>query len=207
MSEKLLSREHGVKVGRFALFFGCLMLIVLWLFFLHLTVNVTASMPIGIYRLHALDRPVMRGDIVQVCPPAQAAKYISTKEGNKFRGTCIYQTAPLLKFVAAVGGDVVDLRDNRVVVNGITLPGSATLPSPEGSFPAPRVTRGRYVLGADQLWLWTPYYRSLDSRYFGPVKISGVRWLAWPIFTGGRWADWREGLRSLADISLRSKKN
>lgn len=207
MSGKLLSRTQGVRAGHLALFFGCLMLPVVFLLSFRFTVNVTPSMPVGLYRLFPVDRPIVRGDVIQICPSPDLAKVVAERETSGLRGACFYQTVPLLKYVAALPGDVVDLRDSGVTVNGVTLPGSAAMPPRKGRPPVPHVARGRYVLKPGQLWLWTPYYRSWDSRYFGPVSTAYVRGFARAVCASGSWADWAGGMRSLASIPSASKKN
>ena len=101
-------------------------------------------------------------------------------------------------------GDVVDVSDETVIVNGTALPGSAVPALHKGG--PPRISRGRYVLGPGRIWLWTPYYRSLDSRYFGAVRAADVQGFARPALTGGSWADWAGGMRSLASIPPHGKK-
>ena len=186
-----------------AWFLGVLMIPIIWLMSLHLTINVTPSMPIGFYRFYPIDRPLARGDIVRICAPSEVARLMAG-EGRGMRGTCPYQTAPLLKFVAALPGDVVDVSDEAVIVNGTALPGSAVPALHKGG--PPRISRGRYVLGPGRIWLWTPYYRSLDSRYFGAVRAADVQGFARPALTGGSWADWAGGMRSLASIPPHGKK-
>src|ERR1700738_787559 len=100
------------------------MIPMIWLFSLHLTINVTPSMPVGFYRFFPVDRPIARGDIVRICAPSEVARLMAGEAGSA-RGVCPYQTAPRVKFVAAVPGDVVDVSDKAVIVNGTALPGSA----------------------------------------------------------------------------------
>jgi conjugative transfer signal peptidase TraF len=188
------------RIKQLGVLFACLISAVFVLMLLHLTVNLTPSMPIGVYRLFPMDRLIARGDIVEICPPSQVVD-ILLREGKAHPWSpCDREVSPLLKFVAAVGGNIVDLSDKAVVVNGVPLPGSATMPPRERRYAITQIARGRYVLRAGQLWLWTPYPRSWDSRYFGPVPSVGVRQIARPVFVWDSGADWRAGLRSLASI-------
>jgi len=180
-----------------------MMVPIIWLLSLHLAINVTPSMPVGFYRAYPVDRPLARGDIVQICAPSNVAKLISARP-NEPKGACPYQTIPFLKFVAGLPGDIVDLSNAAVIINGTTLPGSAVPKAGKDS--PPRIARGRYVLGAGRIWLWTPYYRSWDSRYFGPARAADVISFARPVFAGGSWADWAAGKRCLASIPPPSKK-
>lgn len=91
----------------------------------------------------------------------------------------------LIKRVVAVGGQTVDLRDGRVVIDGTPidepythgLP-SAPLPGSPVSFPV-RIPQGSVWLMGDN----RP--QSKDSRFFGPVALSAVHGRAfltyWPV--------------------------
>lgn len=197
---KFLSPTRCARLRQFGFLFACLTLVVFVLMLFRFTVNFTESMPIGVYRLFSLDRPIARGDIVEICPPVQVVD-IFLREGNAHAwSSCGRGVSSLLKFVAAVGGDIVDLSNKAVVVDGVLLPGSATVSPHERHHAITQIARGRYVLKAGQLWLWTPYARSWDSRYFGPVSSVGVQGFARPVFVWDFGVDWRAGRRSLASI-------
>jgi conjugative transfer signal peptidase TraF len=160
-----------------------------------LGINPTPSMPLGLYELLRLDHPIHRGDIVQLCPPDQMA--LVARERNYVPlGGCIYKTAPFIKFVAAVPGDTVDLRDDGVWVNGHHLAGSVPVLKDDEGRDLPKVARGRYKLKVGQIWVWSPYPRSLDSRYYGPIAVSSVRYFAKLALQVQSWP-WYAGLASL----------
>jgi conjugative transfer signal peptidase TraF len=161
----------------------------------HLGINPTPSMPIGIYELSKLNRPIHRGDIVQLCPPDGMAS-LARERGYVTGGTCSQNISPFIKYVAAVAGDVVDLRAGGVWVNGHRLDGSTPVAYDMKHLPLPSLARGRYQIKAGQIWAWSPYPRSLDSRYFGPVDISRVRYLADLAIQVQPWP-WYPGLASL----------
>ncbi len=144
------------------------------------TINLTGSLPGLLYALGPIDRPIARGDTILVCAPASVAA-LGAQRGYLPAGPCPGQTAPLLKLVAAVGGDFVDLRARSIEVNGRCLGHSVTFDHDHLGRKLPQIARGRYRLGAGQLWLWTPAERSFDSRYFGPVRASDVTYFASPI--------------------------
>ena len=68
---------------------------------LGLRCNLTASLPVGIYRL--VDRPVTLGALVAACPPVEAAR-LGVERGYLPAGRCPGGGAPVLKEVAALGG-------------------------------------------------------------------------------------------------------
>lgn len=170
---------HKPRVGRraaavrLATFLLGLALVAIALHFAGLAINVTDSMPIGIYHVERNDRAPVKGDIVQMCaPPAIAA--IAKARGYLMRGSCAFATAQMVKIVAAVAGDTVDVSDDAVVVDGYRLPGSATQRRDGHGRPLAHVARGRYVLRPGEMWLWTPNPRSWDSRYYGPQHVAEI---------------------------------
>jgi len=143
-------------------------------------VNTSSSMPVGLYSLDPVDRPIARGDAVVICAPAAAAA-LGAARGYLGTGTCPAHTDPLLKLVAATEGDVVDLGARSIAVDGKCLGQSVTFDRDSAGRELPRVARGRYRLEPNQIWLWAPAERSFDSRYFGPVDVRAVTNIARPV--------------------------
>lgn len=193
------SRRQLVEVGRLAAFLGLLTLLMFGLRMLHLVWNFTTSMPVGLYQMLPIDHPIARGDMVLVCAPPDVAK-LARERGMLMSGPCAHQSAPLVKIVAAVEGDVVDLRDDGVRVNGTLLPGSARLRTDRENRPVPRISAGRYALGSARIWLWTPYPRSWDSRYFGPVAVRNVRGFGRALWVTGEGKEWDDEVRVLSTV-------
>ncbi|MBD5657636.1 MAG: conjugative transfer signal peptidase TraF [Candidatus Eremiobacteraeota bacterium] len=161
-----------------------LSLIVVALHLAGLSVNVTDSMPIGLYHIEHIDRAPVKGDIVQLCATPDVAS-VGRERGYMMRGSCANRLAPMLKIVAATAGDVVNVRDDAVIVNGYRLPGSATRPKDVRGRALAHFRRGVYRLRSGEMWLWTPNPRSWDSRYYGPeptANVSGYAALVMPFF-------------------------
>src|ERR1700736_3384049 len=76
-------------------------------------INLTESMPLGLYRITPLTRPLKQGDMIAVCPPYSAA-LLGRERGYLGPGTCPGGVEPLLKFVTAVKGDTVMIADKGV---------------------------------------------------------------------------------------------
>jgi conjugative transfer signal peptidase TraF len=170
-------RGREIRFAALAIFLACLCAGLWYARSLHLGLNVTGSMPPGLYRMLPLDRPIVRDDMVVVCAPKDAAA-LGAERGYMPAGDCPHRTAPLLKFAAAVAGDVVTLTQTAVTVNGHRLPDSATATIDSRHRPLPALARGTYRLKPGQVWLWTPYAHGYDSRYYGPVTLASVRALA-----------------------------
>ncbi len=145
----------------------------------HVHRNRSESLPITApYLVWSPLRPVRVGDLVEACPPLDAAIQARDR-GYAEPGSCPGGVAPFLKLVAAGGGDIVTTTPRAVLVNGHALPNSAQIL---------RDSKGRSVmmrpydthrLLPGELWLYGTAARSFDSRKFGPVKAHAVRYAAW----------------------------
>lgn len=96
----------------------------------------------------------------------------------------------LVKRVIAVGGQTVDLRDGNVYVDGVQLDESSyTLGKPSYSLSDQAGSAGisfPYTIPDGYIWVMGDNRtNSLDSRYFGPVRVSSVTskilCIYWPI--------------------------
>ena len=90
----------------------------------------------------------------------------------------------MLKLVIALAGDVVEIGPEAVTVNGQRLPRSSTATSDSLGRELLHVAWGRYVVGAEELWLVsTRVPNSWDSRYLGPISTAQVWSVARPLWT------------------------
>ena len=141
---------------------------------LHLTFNRTPSVPVGFYRTFPVDRAPRRGDLVEICLPDALAAFASQRNYVP-PGPCSAKTAPLLKYVAAVDGDRVDLDAAGVHVNGRILPGSRVLSRDEAGRGITHIRFTRYALHGDEVWLATTAPNGWDSRYYGALPVRNIR--------------------------------
>ena len=145
--------------------------------------NLTASEPLGLYRLQAVTmNQIPRGALVELCPPAWV-----TPAAFPFymQGDCPGGGRAMLKTIAGIPGDRIGVSEDGVTINGVMLPGSASrvrsLQYPEILLPR---FRGEVRLGPQQYWVYGGGARpalaalSFDSRYFGPIAIGQIRGLA-----------------------------
>jgi conjugative transfer signal peptidase TraF len=140
----------------------------------------TASAPRGLYLLTY--RPPRRGSWVVACLP-DAIATTGRDRGYLDAGRCA-GTSEVLKRVAALPGDIVDLAAGGIRVNGAPLPGTARLARDSAGRPIPALSPGRYTVPAGAVWLLSTHHpRSWDSRYYGAVPLRGIRSTArrlWP---------------------------
>jgi conjugative transfer signal peptidase TraF len=142
---------------------------VLWLMALSLgwlRLNVSPSVPLGLYRLHAISAHLQRGTLVVLPVPASVQAWQS-------------RWRPLLKPVAGLPGDTVCVSDEGLWINarwyGPVLTEAAGLPLPR--------IRGCFTVGPSEVVLASEAPRSLDSRYFGVVSITDLSAMATPWLT------------------------
>lgn len=130
-------------------------------------VNRSQSMPRGIYRVTS--EPIGRGAIVGACLPERYGA-LARERGYLDGGSCPGGVRPVMKRVAAIPGDIVEVGLGGVRINGEALANTAlvnadargrAVPNQSGSW---RVGEGEYWLIANRV------AGSLDSRYFGPVR-------------------------------------
>lgn len=148
-----------------------------------LRLNFTDSAPHGLWLVRALDgKPVKRGELVEICPPATLVVQLMGQRGYLSPGNCAgSDVTPLLKPVSAVPGDTIHLQHGQpVTVNGVVLPNTSAMPA------IPAWPDGTYIVQPGQAWLFSSYSAgSFDSRYFGPVELASVRGTASPVSIQG----------------------
>lgn len=149
------------------------------------TINITPSYPLGLY-LGKTIKPgqhISISQMVLACPdPSNAAIQTAKYYHILPPGTCAGDTAPVIKTITAVPGDVVERQIKGVVINGSLIP--RTVPIHAALFPVPVQTGYRHQLDQGEYWLMSDYHPdSFDSRYFGPVLESQILKTLKPFFT------------------------
>ncbi len=137
--------------------------------------NATASVPIGLYRLHPRPR-LQRGMIVAVNLPADTARLAASRE-------YLPVGVPLLKPVAGLEGDFVCRAGDTVFVDGKPI-GRARAADRHGR-PLPRWS-GCAWLGPGDVFVMNPAVPdSFDGRYFGVLPTSSIIGRATPVWLAG----------------------
>lgn len=161
------------------------MLIAIGVFFgsLGFRINLTPSMPLGIWR--QVDH-LEKGMPATFCLPKTEAGVNRMIVERQYLpvGECANGFAPLLKYVAATPGDIVDIDMNVVKVNGRPIPNSATLVRDREGRSMAFIPRGRYAVGHSEYWfIAIDRKNSLDSRYFGAIPAAFVLHAMKPVVT------------------------
>lgn len=124
-----------------------------------LRVNVTASLPLGLYRL-CPDTPG-RGDYVSFCLEGEYAA-LALDRGYVGPGVCPSGLRPLLKQVAGLSGDVVKAAGLHILeADSLNRPLTSALR--DG-----RIPHGMALVLA-------PHGGSYDGRYFGLVPVASLQ--------------------------------
>jgi len=128
--------------------------------------NIEPSVPLGLYHLHAVQAPLTYGMLVILPVPVSVERWH-------------VRSTPLLKPVAAVGGDVVCV-DHGTLYIGMEPYGQVHTEA-DGT-PLPHMT-GCLRVREGEVFVASKESRSLDSRYFGPVRVEDLTAWATPVIT------------------------
>lgn len=142
--------------------------------------NATESMPLGLY---LQTTPIgYRGELVVAClDTTNKAVALGLQRGYFPVGNCPGNVAPVLKAVAAVAGDRIELAGDGLSINGRIIPSTVPLQFDPRGFYLPRTYPRAYTVQPGQVLLLAPGTGSFDGRYFGPTRIAGLRAAARPL--------------------------
>jgi conjugative transfer signal peptidase TraF len=143
-------------------------------------INMTPSEPLGLWRVAALDRSPAVGDVVFICPPENDRMREARQRGYLRAGSCPGGFAPLIKTVIATGGQRVEIR-SAMLVDGITVANSTVAKADGKGRPLSAFASG--TVPAGHVVLHSGFAGSYDSRYFGPLPVSGILGLAQKVLT------------------------
>jgi type IV secretory pathway protease TraF len=151
-------------------------LVVLALLTRYVKVNVMGSLPYGVYWLMRPAAVVIPGQIVLVQTPTTTA-LMRTLHGS------LSAAWPLLKRVAAVGGDPICRLAGTLYIDGrpwgpvyVTSPTGERLPHWLADGECRVVPTGEVFVASDQ-------DGSLDSRYVGTIPLAAIHAQAVPLWT------------------------
>jgi conjugative transfer signal peptidase TraF len=148
---------------------------------LELRVNWTESMPLGLYQ--RTGPALVRGAWVAVCLDGEAAR-IARERHYVIAGSCASGVTEIVKRIAAIPGDRIELGQDGVRVNGDPIPGSELQGRDRQGAPLAHAEEGEFVLADGRYWVMgTHVRRSWDSRYFGPIAREQIVGGARPLWT------------------------
>lgn len=133
--------------------------------------NASASAPIGLWRIHP-DSPLRTGDMVLAHTPDSVRELAASRH-------YIPANVPLVKRIAAQGGDDVCAVGETIFVNG--SPVAERLTHDRAGRPLPR-WHGCEMLRDGRVLLLMDRPESFDGRYFGPVSETAIIGKATPLW-------------------------
>lgn len=156
-----------------------------WLAGLGVAVNSSASMPRGIYVTQQIGT-VFAGELVSLCvsDPDSAALY-QQRGYLRHSSRCRSGLPPLLKPVAGVPGDLVQISELGTSINGKLATQSRVFDTDSQGKEMKHLPVGwSRKLGDDEYFVLANHVeRSLDSRYYGPVHHADLISQAYPFLT------------------------
>jgi len=145
--------------------------------------NHTPSFPIGIYKLNKNDLVIKRGKLVLVCPPNSKIFKNTNKHNYISNGYCKSGYEPLIKKIAAIGGDKIVI-DKFVYVNSIKQKNSRVYNYDSHGLELIHYPKKEFTLKPNQIFLLSDYNdKSFDSRYFGPLDMKLIQGSLKPLLT------------------------
>ena len=153
---------------------GTLSILLLSAYAAGLRLNLSASIPIGLYHIVGDAANLRRGDVVLACLPREIAT-LAHARGYVPRGSgCSDAMAPIGKLVMALPGDTVVVTETGLNVNGAAVANSRRLERDGAGRHLEAQAAGKYMVAPRTLWLVGSSARSFDSRYFGAVGSASV---------------------------------
>lgn len=149
-----------------------------------MVLNHSESAPLGVWSRLPVPANLARGTWVLVCPPDSDQFRAARSAGVVPHGVCPDDYEPLVKKIAAVAGDSVDIEDAGVRVNGVLLADSRPVVAADKAFARPQPA-GHYVVAPGACLLLNEHSRSWDSRYFGALSTSTIQATLRPLATYG----------------------
>lgn len=156
--------------------------VLVMLLFTGIKINTTESIPLGFYL--SSEKRIAVGDYVLVCPPDNAVFKMAKERQYLAFGSCPGDYPYLMKKVVAMNGDVVDVTDEGVYINGQLQPHSKPLHRDLLGRDLPIFEAKNYALSKEEVLLMSDISGiSFDSRYFGALTNNDVKSVIKPLFT------------------------
>ena len=133
--------------------------------------NLTASMPKGIYRI--TDGGFERGDQVELCLEGAFAE-LALERGYLRTGRCENGIMPLVKTLAGLPGDAFAIERDGITVNGALLPESAIRAFDNKGRRMP-VQLQSGVIPQGKALVLSAHEGGFDGRYFGLVDMDKLK--------------------------------
>lgn len=132
-------------------------------------INVTPSLPIGIYKLEKIDNKINKGDIILFTAKENVRKFMLD------RGYISKRIKSFIKRVEGVEGDKISI-SNSLEINNKKIKDS--LPDKDSFGRDLFKKNGEYLLKKDEYFLVGDKKNSFDSSYMGIIKRNQIKYKA-----------------------------
>jgi conjugative transfer signal peptidase TraF len=140
------------------------------------------SVPMGLWHVSKLTRPLRRGDFVWFCPPDTPLFRQARERGYLQSGDCPGNYLHLMKPVAAIAGDVVEILPDGIRINGEEQPNSRSM-TQDTLGRLMKSQLGHFTIQPSRAWLLSSFHPySYDSRYFGAIPVRQAAGYALPVW-------------------------
>ena len=164
-----------------AVFLMSILSITLFLVVIGFRINLTNSIPLGLYRI--TDIKNLKNAFVIFCPDDKPAFQEAWDRGYIDSGFCPGGYGYLMKKVVACRGDKISVTDEGVFVNHGLIPFSKPIATDGINRPLPQWRTIDYQLKEDEILTMTSQSKwSFDSRYYGPVSTKQIKGVLTPIW-------------------------
>ena len=139
------------------------------------THNRTISEPRGYYL--TFKSKINQGDVYMICLSKAKMPYLLVMEklGLQTSNECDNGYIPLLKKIVGIPGDIINVTNNGVKVNGSLLNNSIAISQYKKINLLPITLGWSHRLGTNEYWVaGGDIERSYDSRYFGVVNSNEI---------------------------------
>ncbi len=164
------------QIKRLFVVLFCLLLSILVLTWLAgFRVNLTSSLPLGLYRL--TDEAPQRRSSAFFCLDSREFIELAQERNYVGPGYCPGGIKALGKTIYGLPGDLVNIETNGAIsINSQVIPGSAALPRDSRGrvMPAPQLQAG--IIPPDKALMLSLHHKgSFDGRYFGLTSLAGLQ--------------------------------
>lgn len=151
---------------------------------LEFRINLTDSIPVGLYRITSMEN--LKNSFVIFCPDERPAFKQALDRGYISSGLCPGGYGYLMKKVVATKGDMVSVTAKGVYVNKTLIPFSKPKLNDENNNTLPQWRVFSYQLEKDEFLTMTNQSEwSFDSRYYGIVHKEQIKGIMKPMWTKG----------------------
>jgi len=132
----------------------------------HYVIQISSSMPRGLYKKIPISKPIERGQLVLIHLPEEIKQLMLSRKWIPK-----YLTYHLMKPVAAIQGDHVRVNLDGVYING-EYQGAVKRLDRQG-IALPQL-KWNAIIEKDMFFVLGNFANSFDSRYFGPVHLKDI---------------------------------